>query len=1101
MFPRDHEILYVRKTRHYQFHIELRMNFNQYVIRSPGYVPPMPTVRSFNIVDWLPLTEPPDPVALRGPVDIIVPVYRGLAQTRRCLESVLADSERPDGAVIVIDDKSPEPAVSAWLDELEAAGLITLHRNAENQGFVASVNHGMALAAGRDVVLLNSDTVVSSGWLNRLVSHAVRNPRIATISPFSNNATICSWPDGRGGPPPEGFSQDELDRAARIANPGRAVGVPTSVGFCMFIARAAIDDVGDFDVATFGHGYGEENDFCLRASARGWRHLLACDVFVHHEGSVSFGAAMATRAAAAMDTLKSRYPDYLALLASHARADPAGPARFALTATLLAQTGRPVILMVSHALGGGVRRHVDDLVRRLAGRSEVLLLTPSAHGVTLTAPGLANHPAVALAAEQMSDLLRWLKAAGVSRVHVHHLAQIRMNIQELIRRLDVPFDVTIHDYYVICPQTTLLQQPEGVYCQEPGPAECNACIAVRPAWGAREIVSWRHRLNWLCLDAERVICPSQDVFDRLARHGLAGQALVAPHETWEEGPWPIQLHPRGPAPARLRVVILGTLADHKGAKTVAALCQSTPGLDIHVVGEVEENFPAEARKSIHIGGAYAEAALPGLIRRASPHVLWFPAPWPETYSYTLSAAIDSGLPIVATNIGAFPERLRGRPLSWLVPPLASLADWRAVFEEVRSAVAAQPDFEVRPRRTSTADFYGDEYLAPARRPPQRGFRRNDAGNPDPEWVGAPGKPRSRPRIAVLAERLGGGTISPCAFIRLLLPLDHPAIGGDCDIVIADAKSILHEPADLIVTQRHAAPDLATARALLDRANAIGATLVYDIDDDLLNIPATHPEAAMLQSKAAPVLHLLRHAHAVWVSTAELAARLATTRAAPLVVPNGLDERIWDAVPRPAPSASDPVRILLMGTATHDADYALVEPALARLKADFGNRVSIDVLGFTTRRRLANGITRLAMPEHAALSYPGFVNLFTRSGQWDIGLAPLLDTRFNAAKSPIKALDYAALGLAILASEGPVYRGSVADGPGGELVTNDEAAWFIALRELVANPGRRLRMGAAALAAFRLQGTLASQAETRRRALLNALPRTSADSSTPVWTGS
>ena len=101
-------------------------------------------------------------------VDIIIPVYRGLAETRRCLESVLAFPQRTAYEIVVVDDCSPEPELSAWLRELAETGAITLLENPVNTGFVNAVNRGMILHPDRDVVLLNSDTEVHGDWLDRL---------------------------------------------------------------------------------------------------------------------------------------------------------------------------------------------------------------------------------------------------------------------------------------------------------------------------------------------------------------------------------------------------------------------------------------------------------------------------------------------------------------------------------------------------------------------------------------------------------------------------------------------------------------------------------------------------------------------------------------------------------------------------------------------------------------------------------------------------------------------------------------------------------------------------------------------------------------------
>jgi glycosyltransferase involved in cell wall biosynthesis len=512
--------------------------------------------------------------------------------------------------------------------------------------------------------------------------------------------------------------------------------------------------------------------------------------------------------------------------------------------------------------------------------------------------------------------------------------------------------------------------------------------------------------------------------------------------------------------------VIGVLADQKGAPTVAAVAEAADPaeIEIHLIGYPEQELPEPARARISETGQYEDAQLPALLARVRPHVLWFPAQWPETYSYTLTAAIAAGLPIVASAIGAFPERLAGRPLTWLVDPAAPAETWIETFGRVRAALqAATPKPKLR---KPEPDFYAASYLRPAARP-ARGGRLIDLRRPD------------RLSVVLVPERLDTGCMSPCAYIRLLLPLDHPAIGGRTEVILADAEEARRYQADVIATHRHAIPDLAAADALASHCRSYGISLLYDLDDDLIDVPPDHPDAELLRARAAPVERMIRRASAVWVSTPALRERLARLRKEALVVPNGLDERLWSTASPPRPAPAGPVRILFMGTATHDRDLALIGPALARLRAEFGDRVSIDIIGVTSRGDLPRGVNRLVVPSAANVSYPAFVNWITRQDGWDIGLAPLADTPFNRAKSAIKAFDYAALGMPTLASDIGVYRGSTADGTGGLLVPNTPEAWYAAISRLVRNPGLRRTLAPGAQASYIQSHTLAAQADRRR----------------------
>jgi GT2 family glycosyltransferase/glycosyltransferase involved in cell wall biosynthesis len=1031
--------------------------------RSLGY----PTEKRVHIEDYLPSNRPAPVPPPRIIVDVVIPVYRGLTETRRCIESVLADPGKPLGQIIVVEDHSPNPKLVTWLGEMAARDRIVLLRNERNEGFVASVNRGMEAAGSRDVVLLNSDTEVPLGWLSRLTAQAYSSPRIATVSPLSNNATICTYPGALGGLIPFGHTLGEIDDVCQTANAGRWVDAPTTVGFCMYIRRKALREVGAFDAERFTVGYGEENDFCLRATTRGWRHRIACDAVIYHQGSVSFGNRGQKLSERAMTLILERYPDYQRDVARHVGLGDIIPFQFAVSAALLRQARLPVILMVTHDLGGGIRRHIDSLVERLRDRARILQLVATRRGATLSIPSLPHHPTLTLPAERLDDLILVLQSMAVSRVHIHSLLGMDMDIRALIHRLDVPFDMSPHDYYSVCPQINLLPLRHSLYCGMPDVAGCNACIANRSSHGATDIVAWRAEQAWQLKEAARVLCPSSDVLVRLGQLGFVANTVVAPYDGVPPGRWPLRIVPPWDGP--MRIAVIGTQVDHKGGRTLASIAElvDPTTTEIHLIGHTDGDFSSTALKRMKVTGRYDDADLPGLIGKVAPHLIWFPAVWPETFSYTLSAAIEAGTAIAAVRIGAHSERLAGRPFTWLTEIATSPLVWVKIFEEIRDALNAARDVEA-PTRPAVMDFFATDYLAKAAQSPRASRRR----------------PR-RPRIAVVPDRFDNGAPTPCGYIRLLQPLHHPAIAGAFDVRLETATTIFEHEAEIIVTQRFAMEDLESADRLAAYARTIGATLVFDLDDNLLAIPRTHPDAAVLRPRAKVARRMLDVADVIWLSTRGLAEKLAAIRPNAVVLANGLDERIW--TPSAIPSDDEPVRILCIGTTTHDRDLAMIEPALSRLKAEYEDRVVIDVVGMTSRNELSPGLNRIVPPAYAQRSYPGFVHWLTSANPpWHIGLAPLLNTPFNLCKSPIKAMDYAALGLAVVASDTPVYRGSIADGPAGELVPNSSAAWYRALTVLLRNQDLRRRVMAGSRDAFVKQSSLASQADVRRNALSHLL---------------
>jgi GT2 family glycosyltransferase len=251
----------------------------------------------------------------------VIPVFNAPDELHVCLESV-ASTLPPEADVLVIDDASPDPAVAAVLNHWKNSGPAAwrFRANEANLGFVATANRGLQ-SCPNDVILLNSDTRVTPGWSEGLQRCLASDERIATATPWTNNGEIASLPEFcsvNPVPPDASLVARVIARSGKPAYPE----IPTAVGFCMAIARRAVDRIGLFDEAVFGRGYGEENDFSRRAARQGWRNVLCDDVYVVHLGGCSFGPAGLRPDESSMQRLLSKHPDYLALVQAFIVADP-----------------------------------------------------------------------------------------------------------------------------------------------------------------------------------------------------------------------------------------------------------------------------------------------------------------------------------------------------------------------------------------------------------------------------------------------------------------------------------------------------------------------------------------------------------------------------------------------------------------------------------------------------------------------------------------------------------------------------------------------------------------------------------------------------------
>lgn len=602
-------------------------------------------------------------------VDVIVPIYKNKSLTLRCIYSVLASNQLTPFELVVINDASPDEALVLSLRELAEQGLITLLENESNQGYVYSANLGMSLHPNRDIVQLNSDTEVFNDWLDRLRACAYHDKQTATVTPLSNNATICSYPVfNRDNVNPLELDYAELDNLTASVNIGSVVETPTGVGFCMYIRRNCIEIIGLYDQDSFGRGYGEENDFCQRAQKKGWRNLIACDVFVRHHGSASFQGDRADLVAHAMQMINKLHPNYHKDVSRFVSSDPMAQYRRRLDE---ARRNRQImennVLLLCHNLGGGTERFLREEANRLENDGYgVFIMRPYLDDSYVVTPSktkdLINIPPSEL---DDSDLfLALIKELKIKEIQFHHILGLDVKVLGLLIRAaqesQIKIKVYIHDYLAICPRINLVDD-SGIYCGEPPAEQCNVCLEHNGSrFGVLDIVEWRQQFYALFRVAVVIVVPDIDVSGRLKKYFTDIDFEVKAHELPES--FPVVPKTRSiNSEEKVKIVVIGAISQIKGFDVLIACAEDAQKrrlpLEFVVLGYTVNDAKA-VEMGISVAGKYSEDDGLALLKEINPDAVFLPSVWPETYSYTLSLALKFGVPVFAFDLGAISSRLK-----------------------------------------------------------------------------------------------------------------------------------------------------------------------------------------------------------------------------------------------------------------------------------------------------------------------------------------------------------------------------------------------------------------------------------------------------------
>lgn len=686
-------------------------------------------------------------------IDIIIPIYNAYEELVKCINSVCRHSDFSKCRLILIDDCSTDERISSYLASLSDSNNIIM-KNDNNRGFSENVNLGFEQSEENDVVLLNSDTIVTAGWLDKIYACAYLKRDTGMVSPLSNSATICSIPEFcRDNPLPSGYTADTFGELVEKVSLHRYPQLSVCVGFCMYIKREVIRLVGRFDAETFERGYGEECDFCYRARLLGYKSVLADDTFVYHSGTASFLPETKQKLAEEHERiLINRYPELTDENKVFYTSNPIKEIQDNIKLAIALNNGKKNILFFSHrdfAEGtydniGGTQYHIKDLKNVFVEQYNIVILTRNYDRLRITMYStdcecyseIFVGKASKVPEKFNSDLKRIyeviLKSYNIDLIHVHHIKELSQDIFYVADELNIPVVFTVHDYYGICPSVKLLDCKRK-YCEGGNASDkCRACLArneeieFEVPEAVPFIEDWRKSYLEALTKCSRIIFPSsaaRKIYEKFYGE-ISSRFCVIEHGTVITKS---ETHILGNGKRRnkerenrktgreFRVAFVGGLNEAKGSAVIRELIKKKDkNIKWYVFGGTNEyDIRNHKSENYEFLDWYDRDTITDTLKEKHIDLICILPIWPETFCYVLSETLAAGIPVLATDIGALSNRIDELECGWKIAYESnSEAIWKKISEISKDEESYQKVVNhIEKLDLKTVDDMGKEYKA------------------------------------------------------------------------------------------------------------------------------------------------------------------------------------------------------------------------------------------------------------------------------------------------------------------------------------------------------------------------------------------------------
>ncbi len=643
-------------------------------------------------------------------IDIVVPIYNAYEYTSDCIKSIIKNTDLKKNNLLLINDKSPDknilPMLTKYKSDYENLNIIVLE-NKENMGFVKTVNRGMQYSKN-DVILLNSDTEVTKNWIEKICKCAYSNRYIATVTPLTNNGTIASVPNfGVDNELPDNMTLDEYANMVEKISISRYPQLTTGNGFCMFIKRDVIDEIGLFDDETFGKGYGEENDFCYRALDHGYTNVLCDNTFIFHKGTQSFKKENLTSTRAAlikehMELLRKKHPIYVQKTDNFLGLNPISDIQENINFNILLYNNKKILYLVNEweenmEMTGGTSLHLKDIINsNLNNNIASFVLVPNKYDlsrfdlylyvkkfkkkIASYSTDINYYGQINYTNNTYKDIVRNIfECFNIDILHVHHFLFQTFDAIDIAKELNIYSVITLHDLYMICPSINMVYKEK--FCEYDKEKDCLRCLKMRFGVNSNILKNWQNICREVLRKFDRILLPSQntknmfkkvynDLNFEVVEHGVEVKNVNFKKNNSKD------------ERKQFNIAFVGAMAIHKGINVLKNLIirNKNSNIKIHLFGKSNDKFLNTKQKNYINHGEYRRGELPQLLVDNNIDLVCIFTTWPETYSYTLTESYMAHIPVLTFNIGAVGDRVKNDDLGWVI-------DINSTYEEILEKIA------------------------------------------------------------------------------------------------------------------------------------------------------------------------------------------------------------------------------------------------------------------------------------------------------------------------------------------------------------------------------------------------------------------------------